>query len=285
MTSIAETLHSNQVERTFPAEDCPYETVMVDVTHRCNMGCRNCYLPNRVVPDLDARWLIDIFSRLPRGRYVRFAGAEPTMRDDLPHLIREARRHGHHPLLLTNGLKLAERSYLRELKQAGLQIFYRSFTGGFEDALYEEIDGSRCAAAKNAAFENLAAEYVYTSIGMIIVRGVNERAIGPTWNAIRQNRAMREFHLRSIGPMGRYMKNAPFTLDELRDVFSEATGTPAGAIDRHERTLTSEDAKIGRVRVQFTVWPDLGSATRGRLTPEGAVAPAMEHMLANEFGY
>lgn len=285
MTSLALQLSSNEVDRTYPAENCPYQTVMLDVTHRCNMGCRNCYLPNRVIPDLDARWLTSIFGRLPRGRYLRFAGAEPTMRDDLPHLIREARRHGHHPLLLTNGLKLADRSYVRELKRSGLQIVYLSFNGGFDDELYEEIDGSRCAAAKSAAFENLAAEYVYTSIGMIVVRGVNERAIGDTWLAVRQNRAMREFHLRSIGPMGRYMKNAPFTLDELHDVFTAATGTPGDAIKRHERTLTSQDAKIGRVRVQFTVWPDLGSTTRGRLTPEGNVAPAMEHMLANEFGY
>lgn len=285
MTTLTKTLSSNAVDRTFSAEDCPYATVMIDVTHRCNMGCRNCYLPNRVIPDLDARWLTGIFARLPRGRYVRFAGAEPTMRDDLPHLIREARQLGHHPVLLTNGLKLADRSYVRELKQAGLQIVYLSFNGGFDDELYEEIDGSRCAEAKRAAYENLAAEYVYTSIGMIVVRGVNEGAIGETWRAVRQNRAMREFHLRSIGPMGRYMKNAPFTLDELHDVFTSATGTPVDAIIRHERTLTSQDAKIGRVRVQFTVWPDLGSTTRGRLTPEGDVAPAMEHMLANEFGY
>jgi molybdenum cofactor biosynthesis enzyme MoaA len=276
---------SKEVERTFAVEDCPYETIMVDVTHRCNMGCRNCYLPNRTIPDLDAEWLSAIFARLPRGRYLRLAGAEPTMREDLPQLIRDARRHGHHPLLLTNGLKLADRSYVRELKQAGLQIVYLSFNGGFDDDLYEAIDWSRCATAKRAAFENLAAEYVYTSVGMIVVRGVNESAIAETWPAVQRNRAIREFHLRSIGPMGRYMKNPPFTLDELHDVFVTETGTPPESIVRHGRTATSQDAKIGRIRVQFTVWPDLGSTTRGRLTPEGTVAPAMEHMLANEYGY
>jgi len=49
-------LHSNAVPRSFPPEQSPYDIVMVDVTHRCNMTCANCYLPNRVLPDIDARF-------------------------------------------------------------------------------------------------------------------------------------------------------------------------------------------------------------------------------------
>jgi molybdenum cofactor biosynthesis enzyme MoaA len=270
---------------TYTPEECPFETVFVDVTHRCNMGCRNCYIPNRTVPDLDAAWLSGVLARLPRGTFVRLAGAEATVREDLPQLISDVRRHGHHPVVLTNGLKLADRAYVRELKKAGLDIAYLSMNGAFDDDLYHAVDGMRCAGAKRQAFENLRAEHVFTSIGMILVRGVNEHAAAGLLEAVLAARNVRELHYRSIGAIGRYMKNPPFVLDELLDLFASAVGVAADSIDRHERTASSHDFKFGRVRVQLTQWPDLGSPTRGRLTPEGRVAPFFEHVIENEGGY
>ena len=277
-------LESTLLEHTYPPEACPYESVMIDITHRCNMACRNCYIPNRTIPDLDAKWLSGIFARLPRGTFIRLVGAEPTMRNDLPDLIRDVRAHGHHPVILTNGLKLADRAYVRILKDAGLRVVYLSMNGGFDDDLYEAIDELRCATRKQQAFENLRAEHMYTSIGMILVRGVNEHELPRLFAASRRARNVREFHIRSIGAIGRYMENPPFTLDELFAAFTSAAGADA-RLQRHARTETSHDFHFGRMRVQLTVWPDLGSTTRGRLTPEGFIAPAMEHAIANEGGY
>ena len=266
-------------------EVSPFQTVIVDVTHRCNMACRNCYVPNREIPDLDAEWLESIFARLPRGTFVRLVGGEPTLRDDLPRLIRSIRAHGHHSVLVTNGLRLANRAYVRQLREAGIRIVYLSFNGGFDDDLYDAIDDMRCAARKRRAFDNLRAERLYTSIGMILVRGVNEHAVGGVLAAVLRSPNVREFHLRSIGAMGRYMANAPLTLDEMLAVFAGAAGVDPASVARHERTATSHDFRFRRLRVQLTSWPDLGSTTRGRLTPEGMVAPFMEHVIANEWGY
>lgn len=282
---MVQAVRSVEVRRTFSPEECPYETVIVDVTHRCNMACANCYIPNRDVPDLDARWLSSIFARLPRGRFVRFVGAEPTVREDLPALIRDARAHGHHPVVLSNGLRFADRAYLRSLKAAGLQIAYLSLNGGFDDDLYEIIDQLRCAEKKRRAFENLRAEHVFTSIGMILVRGLNEEEVGRVWSAIRRSRNVHEFHVRSVGAMGRHMRTDPFSLEEMFAVLTSRAGIDVASTERHERTETSHDFNIGRLRIQATVWPDLGSPTRGRLTPEGMVAPFMEHVIANEGGY
>jgi molybdenum cofactor biosynthesis enzyme MoaA len=216
---------------------------------------------------------------------VRLVGGEPTLRNDLPELIRSARAYGHHPVVVSNGLRFADRGYVRSLKDAGLQIAYLSFNGGFDDELYEVIDDMRCAEKKKRAFENLRAEHLYTSIGMIIVRGVNEREVGRVFGEVRRARNVREFHLRSIGAMGRYMDIPPLSLDELLAVFAEAAAVDPLSIDRRERTESSHDFAFGRQRIQLTTWPDLGSETRGRLTPEGTIAPFMEHVIANDGGY
>lgn len=279
-------LHSTvAVDRTFPPETSPYETIIVDVTHRCNMTCANCYIPNRTIPDLDADWLVSILARLPRGRFVRFVGGEPTLREDLPSLIRQTRTFGHHPVVVSNGLRFADRDYVRSLKDAGLQIAYLSFNGGFDDELYWVTDAMRCAEKKRRAFENLRAEHLFTSIGMAIVSGVNEREVKPVLDAVKRSRNVREFHLRSIGAMGRHMANPPLSLEELLDVFAAAAGVDPQTIDQRERTKTSHDFMYGGRRVQLTVWPDLGSTTRGRLTPEGTIAPFMEHVIANDGEY
>jgi molybdenum cofactor biosynthesis enzyme MoaA len=274
--------------RPYPAyspADCPFETVIVDVTHRCNMGCHNCYIPNRTIPDLDAAWLKEIFAQLPVGTFVRLVGAEPTMRDDLPELISSLRGFGHHPVILTNGLKFTERNYIRQLRSAGLQIVYLSLNGAFDDELYHAIDGMRCAERKRQAFDNLRAEHIFTSLGMIVARGVNEHAVADLWQAAQEARNVREFHLRSIGSIGRFMKTDPLSLDELQQAFSRASGIAPDAFARHERTASSYDFTCGRIRVQLTQWPDLGSTTRGRLTPEGQIVPFFEHVLENEGGY
>lgn len=265
--------------------DCPYETLIVDLTHRCNMACHNCYVPNRHIPDMDASWLEDILARLPPRRFVRLAGGEPTLREDLPAIIRAVRRHRHHPILLTNGLKLAEPHYLDELRAAGLGIVYLSMNGGGDDALYLAVDNMRCAERKRMAFDALQAGHVFTSIGMIAVRGLNESAIGVMWSSIKSLRHVRELKIRSVGAIGRYQERRPFSLAELAGLFTEASGIDPATCRIRERTSTAVEFWVGRQRIQLTQWPDFSSPTRGRLTPEGRIAPFFEHVIANEGGY
>lgn len=52
--------------------------------------------------------------------HVTFTGGEPTLREDLPDLIARAEKNGQVCGLLTNGLKLADKSYLRVLLNTGL---------------------------------------------------------------------------------------------------------------------------------------------------------------------
>ena len=269
--------------RRYRPEDNPFSTLVVDVTHRCNMACHNCYIPNRYIPDMDADWLYDILARLPRRTKVRLMGAEATLRDDLMHMIRTVRALGHHPSVLTNGLKLARPDYVAGLKSAGLRVVYLSMNGGTHDAYYQAIDGQSCAAKKMRALENLCSRNMYVSIGMIVVRDVNDQHIGDFFRFLSARRQIRELHLRGVGRFGTYLDTEPYTVNELLDLFRDQTGIGAEPMDMNDERHVELSA--GSMRIQFTPWPELNSGTRGRLTPEGFIEPAFEHILANENGY
>jgi molybdenum cofactor biosynthesis enzyme MoaA len=96
------TLHYFEVE----PEQSRFYTIGVDVTHRCNMECANCYSPIRNLPDVPKEDLIKFFSRLGRKTEVRLTGGEPTLRSDLPELIRAINQHGHRAAIMTNGFAL-----------------------------------------------------------------------------------------------------------------------------------------------------------------------------------
>jgi len=272
-------------ETVYTPELNPYRTVMVDVTHRCNMACRNCYIPNRDIPDMDADWMEEIINRFPRRTHIRLVGAEPTVRKDLPDLIERVRRAGHVPILMTNGLRLANARYVRSLKDAGLRTVYLSVNGGFDNDAYEAVDDLRCAARKRRALESLCAENMYVSLGVILVRGVNEHVWEPMYRFSLEHHQVRELHLRSVGPIGRYMAGDAFRLEELIDLFAKQTGQSPDWIASHRKHPHYVDFRVGKLKLQLTQWPDLGSKTRGRLAPDGTVQPAFEHVIANEGQY
>jgi molybdenum cofactor biosynthesis enzyme MoaA len=267
-------------------EDCPFETVIVDVTHRCNMACLNCYIPNRTIPDLDRTWLESIFARLPKGRFIRLVGAEPTMRRDLTDLVRDIRRNRHHPVLVTNGLKLADSAYVATLRASRLRTIYLSMNGGFDDDLYDAIDGMRCATAKGRALDNVCKAGFYVSVGMILVRGINEHYASEMIDRIRRTAGVRELHFRSVAELGRSIDRPPFSLHEMIELVCTAAGRDPRVVSlRYESGSAAEFDDSENLRIHMTQWPDLGSTVRGRLTPEGRVEPFFEHVIANEGGY
>lgn len=266
---------------TYPLEACPFETVIVDVTHRCNMACANCYTPDRSLPDMDREWFRTVLARLPKRRYLRIVGAEPTVRTDIFDLIRDVREFGHHPVLMTNGLKLADRSYVLALRDAGVQVTYLSMNGGFDDDAYAAIDQLRCADRKTAAFRHLQELHMFTSVGMIVVPTLNRHAMASLLAACQASRNVRELHFRSVGAIGRFMEGPTPTLDELLELYASAANVDAATLVPTERTATSVDLIAGRLRVQLTQWPDLGNPFRGRLTADGRVAPFFEDLLTH----
>ena len=136
-------------------ENNTFQDVIIDVTHRCNMSCKNCYIPNREVPDMDMEKMLEAISKFPKRTMIRIIGAEPTMRKDLAEMITRIKQTGNRCTLLTNGLRLANDKYVKKLKQHGLRHCYLSMNGADNDDWYEAIDELRCATKKVQALTNL----------------------------------------------------------------------------------------------------------------------------------
>lgn len=97
----------------------------IEVTDRCNVQCKHCYHdPDNDIPDKPLEWIVRTARAAP-GHTVCLSGAEPTMRKDLPELISAIQQipYGNSTKqanLYTNGIKLQNRDYVKELSNVKL---------------------------------------------------------------------------------------------------------------------------------------------------------------------
>jgi uncharacterized Fe-S cluster-containing radical SAM superfamily protein len=222
-------------------ENNTFNSLVVDITHRCNMECANCYIPNRNVPDMDIGQLMQFLARLPHRTYVRLIGAEPTMREDLVDIIKGVIKLGHKPSLTTNGLKLAHIEYVEQLKNAGLNMVLISMNGADDDEVYKTIDNGKYANLKTRALTNVfKANMTSINTGTIIAKGTNEHTIKRQVDLVAEiaeelginfsqdkpwSKIIPVLRMKSVGAIGRHMgENFCYSLSELADVVAQQLG-------------------------------------------------------------
>ena len=305
-------------------ENNHFTSLVVDVTHRCNMSCANCYIPNRDIPDMDVEKLYAFIKRLPKRVYIRVIGAEPTMREDLFDIITTIRSLGHKVSLTTNGLKLASPTYVSDLKKTGLKLLLISMNGADDDPLYEILDNGPYGELKVKALINAFKHKFTVNTGTIIAKGVNEFTIREQVRTVVQAAKIADYkfdrrippvlRMKSVGAIGDYMKDSSYTLDELCVLASqylnipieEVKGTPVES-GLNKITYIDEDTykhdapnsyafryetEVGDVIIRLIDWsvdedgiPDSENEHRGRITPNWTIAPFFAHVKENEFGY
>lgn len=309
---------------TLAPEHNTFATVHVDLTHRCNMECANCYVPNRDIPDMDSRRLFDVLAGLPRRTDIRLMGGEPTLRMDLPEIVREVVRNGHRPVLATNALKLAHLDYCQMLKNAGLRYVLLSMNGADDDDVYRVIDSGKYANLKTRALENSLKVGFRLNTGTIIAKGVNEHSLKEQIDLVARSAIKVGVHfdrdrpwskvtpilrMRSVGMIGRYMEGSSCSYDDMVQLLAKTLDRPVEQIMQHSMTpgkilleleddggersaLVPVETEAGRVLVRLVDWstdddgvPDAGNPHRGRLTKDFRIAPFFEDIKANEFGY
>jgi tetraether lipid synthase len=202
-------------------------TVLLEVTHRCDLGCVVCYADAQTKgddPSLEvvAGWYRRI-KKAAEHCNIQLSGGEPTIRDDLPDIVAEGRRLGFGFIQLnTNGLRLArDRAYLRALKKAGLSSIFLQFDGTHE-AIYRQLRGRPMLREKREAIAACGENEIGVVLVPTLVPGLNVDNIGSLLQtALDHSPVVRGVHFQPISYFGRF-KGQPvddrrLTLPELME--------------------------------------------------------------------
>lgn len=134
-------------------------SVTIELTRRCLLACRHCYLPEtrgRTIPGPElstAQWKA-VLRQLARagGLYLVFTGGEPLLRPDLPELCRAAKKLNFDVRVFSTGLGLTP-ALAAEFKAAGVSAFELSFYGG--PAVHDGVTGQKGSFRRTLAAARL----------------------------------------------------------------------------------------------------------------------------------
>jgi uncharacterized radical SAM superfamily Fe-S cluster-containing enzyme len=185
-------------------------TALIEVTKRCNLYCAYCfansYAQKGEDPSLDRiKFQYESVMKVSGKCNIQLSGGEPTIRDDLPEIIRLGTDLGFTFIQVnTNGIRLGEdESYVKELKAAGLSSIYLQFDGT-KNSIYRKLRGKELLEIKRAAVENCKKYGIAIILVPTLVPGVNTDNIGEIIDfALEHTPAVRGVHFQPVSYFGR----------------------------------------------------------------------------------
>jgi len=206
-------------------QGCPYDCgpcenhlqtaccVLLEVTQRCNQRCTFCYASSggAAPPDPPLAAVLDWLRFLKaegeaRPFNIQLSGGEPTVRDDLPDIVRAAVGMGFPYIQLnTNGRRLAAQpGYAQTLKDAGVSAVFLQFDSLRDDAC-QALRGEALLAEKRGAIEACRAARLPVALVPTVVAGVNDGEVGALVRfAIENIDVVKGVHFQPVSYMGRH---------------------------------------------------------------------------------
>lgn len=217
-------------------------TALIEITSRCNLRCPVCFADAglasaRTSGDPDMDQLCFLYDRTLEAQggtpscNIQLSGGEPTVRDDLPEIIRLGRDKGFPFIQLnTNGLRLArEPGYAEALRDAGLASVFLQFDG-VSDAPYLTLRGKALWAEKQRVVQRCGEAGLGVVLVPTLVPGVNDRQLGDILRfALRAGAHVRGVHFQPISYFGRHPRpegpadSERLTLPEIMTGLEEQT--------------------------------------------------------------
>lgn len=237
--------------QTVRVKGCPYDcgictehkshTVLaiIDITNRCNLRCPICFAHAGAAgyiyePTKDE--IRGMLKNLMANRPVpppalQFSGGEPTVRDDLPELVKIARELGFlHVEVNSNGIRMAESvDYCKSLKEAGVSTIYLQFDG-VTPRPYKVARGFDLLPIKKQALNNLKkAGFRSIVLVPVLVGGVNTDQVGDIIRfAVKNRDIVRCINFQPVAITGRInagdRESMRVTIPDLMRLAEEQTG-------------------------------------------------------------
>jgi len=300
--------------RTKTERNCPYDCgicpnhkshtilAIIDVTNRCNLKCPVCFANAATagyVYEPAKEQIREILENFWRNEPVKppalqFSGGEPTIREDLPELVKIAKEVGfNHVEVNSNGIRLAESvDYCRELLDAGVSTIYLQFDGVTPD-VYKVTRGRDLLKTKLKAIENCRKAGL-DSIVLVptIVKGVNDDQLGDIIKfAVENADVVRAVNFQPVSITGRVdydkRKEMRITIPDCIKLIEEQTDGQIKTSDFYTVPfVTPISQAIGALKdkryVEFTVHPHCGMATY-IFPKDGKFVPITRYIYIEKF--
>jgi MoaA/NifB/PqqE/SkfB family radical SAM enzyme len=137
----------------------PLKYLILPVTYRCNLGCRYCYAHSNykhsLPPDRSIESIISLINDSGCST-VNLAGGEPTVREDLPAIIRTIKKETlvKRVCVVTNGQKTKNEKYLNVLRESGMDfLFLPLYIPGYDP--YGKVINNIKLSLENANSQNV----------------------------------------------------------------------------------------------------------------------------------
>ncbi|MDR2856183.1 MAG: radical SAM protein [Methanomicrobiales archaeon] len=267
----------------------------IDLTNRCNLNCDFCFANARVCgfvyePTFEEvdQMLTLLRSEKPNPTpAVQFAGGEPTLREDLPDLVRLAKRKGFLQVqIATNGILLAKDPNLAQvLKDAGVSTVYLHFDGVSKKTNFK-------LKRDLQAIENCKA----IGLGMVlvptIIGGFNDHEIGEMIRFAADNiSVIRGLNFQPVSFTGakeiKEMEKERITIPDLLQRIENQTGGSLKVSDFYPVPCVVPisdfvEMYTNKPQIRFTAHEHCGAATYGFVTEQG-LTPVTKIIDVDEF--
>jgi uncharacterized radical SAM superfamily Fe-S cluster-containing enzyme len=227
---------------------------------------------------------------------LQFSGGEPTIRNDLPALVAEAKKAGiTHVEVNTNGLRLAEDiDYFKKLLDAGLSTLYLQFDGLREEIYKKTRARADLVQTKQKVLEN-ARKIGLDSIVLVVTlaKGINDKDLGEIVRyAVANHDVVRCVNIQPISMAGRArkdeMRKMRITVPDTIKLIEEQTN---GNITRWDWRPVNWPVPISkgmeivknRVYPEFTMHPMCGAATFIVVEGDGSYKPITRYLDVDKF--
>lgn len=273
-------------------ENNPFSQIYVDLTYKCNMNCNICYNAKREKDDMSLEYFTEVCKRLPNRVVFRFLGGEPTMHPQIFEFIEVARKYKHFVSLITNGKKISDYNFAKELKKVNVKslMVSISFDGGIEnDTVYQVINNEPCAAWKMKALENLyMLGFHRVAVCAIVVRDLNEFVINDLLKLHKKyKRMIRHIHLRTMAKIRSYIESEPYTIQEIKKLLKPyfpniespyKLSSLCGDLDCGGCDRFWIDKNLEISLIEFATEKSINCKIRGKLLDNFVISPWFEEM-------